>query len=867
MSTALISTHVTLGRWWRRFQTVLHDSNRSDGQVRNELRSWPFFEDAPWQPFATRNGGSSKPKGRTATAGSDDDNTTTGSTAAPRTAVVAVSNEVQTLKAENEELRKMKTELLERMQTILAAAEKSKARQARKQREAVAAATAAAAAAARPQPLDEQKLANLLALDEQHRRKISELMADANSLQRELQSKNETVQYQISQIERLTAQSNSHESAIASAQLNLRDVEAQAARVQRLESEVGKLNDLNRQLRETVASTTSELKLKDEEIRVRVSEGSKWSSTTQTLESEKNTYERLLKERYDDIKSLQTSERNLLEQVKIFESRAIQWKSREDELVRDLNTIRKQLNSSQEETTSLMADRTRLRNTAEQTEDRARGLEKMNREAGDRILQLDGTINAQANEIRHWKATANQLQNEKTQIEIDAKLVRDRVADLEQDIKVRAEREQQVSINATNDIRILKKKLDSARKELQTSIEQTQKLNAESEEWRRKLNAELDLTRVRAQNAEADVVALSANVKDRDEQHRISIQRITQLEEEATAAAVRRKDYRKTIELQKARIVLLGSALTTVKTLSLQKIAQHRAAYDAFRTEIATSLNRFNQMNREKVAADLQTFTQVIANQQSVIKNLQSRLARVDDQHSAIVKQLNTQITTVTSQVTNLTSQIHDFQSIVARQDENIAFKTRELENTKKKSASRKGRMEELKKKITQLMADIEMIRTEREREQKHYEAMLRSKTDHIKAYGTIVQTSIDGAVPVDPKKSKSSKSTAPTAGGTAAAGGRQLPSHLIPGDERSRDAEIARLKEQIRLQQSTSSTVRTGHHIKYDSHIQSSYAAGGGAHPIPEIVSVPYGLRAAVSSGTIPANVNLSDLQKLLVR
>jgi hypothetical protein len=146
----------------------------------------------------------------------------------------------------------------------------------------------------------------LLALDEQHRAKISELMSDVNTLQRELQAKS-------AQLEAVT---RSDAGAGAAQQLNLRDLEAQAARIQRLEQECGKLTDTNRQLRyshpsptataaqlssnllwdvyfsESLASASNELKLKDEELRGRAQEGSKWASQTQTLETEKNTFER-----------------------------------------------------------------------------------------------------------------------------------------------------------------------------------------------------------------------------------------------------------------------------------------------------------------------------------------------------------------------------------------------------------------------------------------------------------------------------------------------------------------------------------------------------------------------------------------------
>jgi hypothetical protein len=199
--------------------------------------------------------------------------------------------------------------------------------------------------------------------------------------------------------------------------------------------------------------------------------------------------------------------------------------------------------------------------------------------------------------------------------------------------------------------------------------------------------------------------------------------------------------------------------------------------------------------------------------------------------------------------------------------------------------------MEELKKRAAELATDNELLRAEREREHKKYEATLQSKNAHVKAYGHTIQTNTDSAAAIENKKSKSKGSAAPapasisSVGSIGASGAnRVLPSHLVPSTEdRTRDAEIARLKERIRLQelQAASYASQSAHQIKYNSHIHSSAATYGGSHPIPEILSLPTatasgtgtgagtgtGISTSIGlSGTIPTNLSMNDLKSLLI-
>jgi hypothetical protein len=221
----------------------------------------------------------------------------------------------------------------------------------------------------------------------------------------------------------------------------------------------------------------------------------------------------------------------------------------------------------------------------------------------------------------------------------------------------------------------------------------------------------LEHHRSRASSAEASVTSLTQTLTERDEQQRSVKAVVARLEEEAVTAAARRKQYRRTIELQKDKITLLGNALNTAKAVAMRKVSAYRAQYDSFRNEVLTTINRylrrappllcassysspfrapphsFNQSNRERVAADVAVFTQLITNQQQTIKQLQARLARSDEAQSGTSKQWQAQVAQAQAQAQALAAQIDSYKRVVGEQDENIAFKTRELELTKKKAS------------------------------------------------------------------------------------------------------------------------------------------------------------------------------------
>jgi len=155
-----------------------------------------------------------------------------------------------------------------------------------------------------------------------------------------------------------------------------------------------------------------------------------------------------------------------------------------------------------------------------------------------------------------------------------------------------------------------------------------------------------------------------------------------------------------------------GSNVNTAKSFALHKVHVMKAAYERFRNETVQLFSRFSKDNSDKVKLDLDVLLQTIDRQSIAIRQLQS--------------------------------QIESERALLRKQRETLAANDRDMDLLRTKSTSRKTKNEELKRKLAHNTQETEDLRSELARQRKHYEALFQTKADHLRAYGQIVQTSME---------------------------------------------------------------------------------------------------------------------------
>ncbi len=96
------------------------------------------------------------------------------------------------------------------------------------------------------------------------------------------------------------------------------------------------------------------------------------------------------------------------------------------------------------------------------------------------------------------------------------------------------------------------------------------------------------------------------------------------------------------------------------------------------------------------------------------------------------------------------------------------------------------------------LTAEIDALRADHERQQKHYEALLRSKS--YAAASAPLSAGASVALAQDKKSVAKKQVPGAAAAVQVGAASRVLPSQLVSTEERDREAEILRLREQLRV-------------------------------------------------------------------